>query len=136
MRIRRGRRARVPVLTVGLLLAGCAMGTAVTWPADFPLHALDQQFNLHWRFTPGDDRARAEGLVERRHVEIADVWLQLVGVDGAGHIVSVGGPVHVHWAGGWDALPFAIALTPRGGEARFEVRVASFAYREGAVIRD
>jgi hypothetical protein len=97
-----------------------------------PLHALDQQFNLHWRLHPGAEVARADGLVERRHPEISDVWLELVGLDAMGRPVSFGGAVHIHWASPWDTQTFATSLQPKGGEARFEVRVRSFAYQEGA----
>ena len=40
--------------------------------------------------------------------------------------------VHIHWAFPWDAQTFATSLKPKGDEARFEARVRSFAYQEGA----
>ena len=53
-------------------------------------------------------------------------------LDAAGHIVSFSGLSHVRWASPWDAEPFTLELRPRGEEERFEVRVKSFLYQEGA----
>ena len=58
--------------------------------------------------------------------------LQLIGLDGAARIVSVSQPVRVSWSGSWDTEPFAVALTPTGAEQRYEVRVLSVQYRDGA----
>ena len=120
------------VLLVGVALTGCAGTGPAPEPAEFPLHAVDQQFDLHWRLIQGADLTGAAGRVVRRHADISDVWLQLVGLDAAGRIVSFSGAVHVRWASPWAGEAFTITLRPRGGEQRFEVRVKSFAYEEGA----
>ena len=121
----------VALLSLGLL-AGCAVSAPVARPADFPFHAVEPQFDIHWRLSPGPDVARAEGVVERRSRHIASVWLQLVGLDATGHIMSFTTPIWVAWGSWSDSESFAIALRPRGGEERFAVRVYAFEHEEGA----
>ncbi len=74
--------------------------------------------------------ARADGLVERRQHHIRSAWLQLVGLDATGRIVSFTTPTWVLWRSESDLESFTIKLRPRGGEERFEVRLYSFEYPE------
>ena len=130
--IESGRGRPTIALVVAFALAACAGGAPAPTPAEFPLHATEQQFYLSWGLALSGDRAVATGVVARRNGEISDAWLQLVGLDAAGHIVSFSGLSHVRWASPWDAEPFTLELRPRGEEQRFEVRVKSFLYQEGA----
>jgi len=130
--IESGRGRRTIALAVTFALAACARGAPAPTLAEFPLHATDQQFDLSWRLALSEDRAVATGVVARRNGEVSDAWLQLVGLDAAGHIVSFNSLSHVRWASPWDVEPFTLELRPRGGEQRFEVRVKAFLYQEGA----
>ncbi len=112
-----------------ILLAGCAT-TPRAQPSDYPEHAVDQQFDLAWRITREGDRVRADGLAERRVRETVEAYLQLIGRDAAGQIVSFSTPVLTRWRGGADAEPFWLELRSRGGETRFEVRVQDWGYHE------
>src|SRR2546425_10765666 len=100
--IESGRGRRTIALVVAFALAACARGVPAPTPAQFPLHATDQQFDLAWRLVPGGDRTAATGVVARRSGEVSDAWLQLVGLDAAGDIVSFSTPSHVPWASTWD----------------------------------
>jgi hypothetical protein len=127
-----GLRRAVSGLAVAILLAACAGSAPPPTAAELPLHLTDQQFDLAWRLTLEPTRTEATGLVGRRSREISDVWLQLVGLDAAETIVSFSTLAHIHWGSPWDMEPFTLVLRPRGGEQRFEVRVRSYSYQEGA----
>jgi hypothetical protein len=118
----------VALVMTGLLLASCAAGPAPT-PADFPLHTPAPPVEIHYRLTTGPDAVRADGLVERKK-HIGSAWLQLLGLDAAGTIVSFTTPTRVHWRSASDLESFAIQLRPRGREERYEVRLYSFEYPE------
>jgi hypothetical protein len=115
----------------GVLLASCArINTPAPAPADFPIHRSAPPVELHYRLATGPDGVQAAGLAERRNPLIGSAWLQLVGVDAAGAIVSFTTPMRVRWRSLWDFEPFVIRLRPRGGEERYEVRLYSFEYPE------
>ncbi len=114
-----------------LVLVGCAISADVVQPSAFPFHADDAPFQLHWRLTQDPHLTRADGLIERRTSDVMDAWVQLIGLDETGRIVSFGTPVLVRWGSGWNGETFTVALLPRGGEARFSVRVQNFDYLEG-----
>jgi len=98
------------------------------YPAAYPLPSVAPQIVLHWRLTVDSNRVQADGLIERqRETQIREAWLQLVGIDATGRTVSFTAPVHFLWRSG-TLEPFAIALTPRGGEQRYEVQVYSFEF--------
>ena len=101
----------------------------VPTPADFPLHTSAPPVEIHYRLTTGPDAVRADGLVERKN-HIGSAWLQLLGLDAAGTIVSFTTPTRVHWRSASDLESFAIRLRPRGREERYEVRLYSFEYPE------
>jgi hypothetical protein len=98
-------------------------------PADFPFHVAAPPVDIHWRLSLEGDVARADGLIERRHPYVASAWLQLLGLDASGRIVSFTSPTWVRWSG-WDSESFTIRLRPRGREQRFEVRLYSLEYVE------
>ena len=125
---RHGCGGLVALVMTGLLLASCAAGPAST-PADFPLHTPAPPVEIHYRITTGPDAVRADGLVERKS-HIGSAWLQLLGLDAAGTIVSFTTPTRVHWRSASDLESFAIRLRPRGREERYEVRLYSFEYPE------
>jgi hypothetical protein len=127
-----GSVQRGVVALAALALVGCAGTMLVPAPADFPLHATIQQFDLSWRLTHGPEVTQATGVVARRNENISDVWLQLVGLDAGAHVVSFSAMTWVRWASPWDAESFTLTLRPAGTEERFEVRVKSFSYQEGA----
>jgi hypothetical protein len=112
------------------LLAGCATRIAAARPGDFPLHTPALPVEFHWRLSVDPNAVRADGLVERRNHLIAGAWLQLLGVDGTGRIVSFTTPTWVRWKSESDVESFTIPLRPRGGEQRFEMRLHSFEYPE------
>ena len=114
-----------------LFVAGCAATSPAARLADLPFQATDERFDIGGRLAQDGGLARADGLVARRNGDIVGVWLQLLGLDPTGRIVSFSGPVQVYWGSGWDTERFTIALRPRGGEERFVVRVQSFDYGEG-----
>jgi hypothetical protein len=128
---RLGRLAATAILLASLAAPGCASAPAAL-PAAFPFHADEQQFSLHWRLRPEADQTRAEGLVARHHPDISDAWLQLVGLDATGRIVSFSTAVHVRWTSSWDTESFVATLKPTGAESRFAVQVRAFSYEEGA----
>lgn len=120
------------VATPLILLAGCAMSAPMPRPADFPFHAAAPPVDIHWRLSLEGDVAQADGLVERRQPYVASAWLQLLGLDPSGRIVSFTSPTWVRWSG-WVSRPlepFTIRLRLRGREQRFEVRLYSFEYVE------
>ena len=115
-----------------LVLGGCAGATPTPQPTDYPLHESWPQLDIHWRLATEVGTTRAAGLVVRRIGPIREARLQLIGLDGTARIVSFSQPALVSWRGAWDAEPFAVALTPTGTEQRYEVRVLSVQYRDGA----
>jgi hypothetical protein len=130
----RGIRSRCvgrgALVILGFLLASCAASGPAPTPADFPIHNSAPPVEIHYRLTTGPDAVRADGLVERKNDLIGSAWLQLVGLDAAGTIVSFTTPIRVHWRSPWDLESFAIRLHPRGQEERYEVRLYSFEYPE------
>ena len=124
-------RGGLPALLVTTgLLAGCAASVAAERPADFPLHTEASPVAFHWRLSEAPNAVRADGLVERRNHYIAGAWLQLLGLDATGRIVSFTTPTRVRWTSESDVESFTIPLRPRGGEQRFEMRLYSFEYPE------
>ena len=115
-----------------LVLGGCAGAAPTPQPTDYPLHESWPQLDIHWRLATEVGTTRAAGLVVRRIGPIREARLQLIGLDGTARIVSFSQPALVSWRGAWDAEPFAVALTPTGTEQRYEVRVLSVQYRDGA----
>ncbi len=100
-------------------------------PVDFPLHATDDRFfDLHWRLERRDDAVEAVGLVEATRVDgIAEVILELRGLDGAGRVISRGlGRTYGGRLPRWGTRAFAVTLRPAGHEDRFELRVWSYAW--------
>jgi hypothetical protein len=128
--IRSHRGGRGALLVHGLLLASCAASGPTPAPADFPLHNPTPPVEIHYRLTTGPDAVRAEGLVERKNHLVGSAWLQVVGRDAAGTIVSFTTPTRVHWRSASDLESFAIRLRPRGPAERYEVRLYSFEYPE------
>ena len=128
--ITRGFRHRCGgLVALGLLLASCAAKGTVPMPADFPSHTSAPPVEIHFRLTTRSDAVRADGLVERKS-HIGSAWLQLLGLDATGTIVSFTTPTRVHWRSASDLESFAIQLRPRGREERYEVRLYSFEYPE------
>ena len=121
---------RGALFILGLLLASCAASGPAPTPADFPLHTAAPPVEIHYRLTTGPDAVRADGLVERKNHLIGSAWLQLVGLEASGAIVSFTTPTRIHWRSPWDLESFAIRLRPRGQEERYEVRLYSFEYPE------
>jgi hypothetical protein len=110
------------------LLGGCAGSTPMLSPAEYPFHAEAPQVEIHWQLTVEPSRVQADGVIERqRETQIREAWLQLLG-DGAGRIVSFTAAIRVPWRLPGTLVPFTIALIPRGGEQRYEVRVYSIEY--------
>ncbi len=125
------KRAGVLVLALFPALLGCASPVQLVRPSDFPFDATsDRFFDLHWRLDRSDGAIRAVGLVEAARVDgIADVILELRGLDSAGHMVSRGlGGTYGGRLLRWEARPFRIDLRPTGQEARFELTVWSFSW--------
>jgi hypothetical protein len=121
----------LPTLLVATaLLAGCAASVAAARSADFPLHSAAPPVDFHWRLSTAPNAVQADGLVERRNHLIASAWLQLLGLDAAGRIVSFTTPTRVRWNSESDVESFTSPLRPRGGEQRFEMRLYSFEYPE------
>ena len=120
----------VVLLILALLLAGCSALAPVPKPADFPFHEAAAPFDIYWRLSPDPSVARADGLIERRQHHIGSAWVQLIGLDASGSIVSFTAPGRVRWRSDSDSEFFTITLRPRGGEQRFEVRLYSFEYQE------
>jgi hypothetical protein len=114
-----------------VVLGGCAAPGPTPRPGDYPVHVSSPPLNLHFRLTVEPGAARVAGLVERQTDRGAVATVQLIGVDGGGRIVSFSQPLAVRWSGPWDTVSFAMALTPKGGEQRYDVRVQSFQYRLG-----
>jgi len=126
------------------LLDGCAASAPTLSPADYPFHSVAlppaeypaayplpsvaPQIELHWRLTVDSNRVQADGLIERQQEShIKEVWLQLLGIDETGRTVSFTPPIRFAWRSFSGALEsFTIALKPRGGEQRYEVRLHSF----------
>jgi hypothetical protein len=118
------------LLVATVVVAGCATSGAAWRPADFPLHSEAPPVAFHWRLTEDPTAVRADGLVERRNHLIGGAWLQLLGLDAAGRVVSFTTPTRVRWTSEADLESFTIPLRRRGGEQRFEMRLYSFEYPE------
>lgn len=123
----RGRAAALLVL--GLLAASCAFAPGPR-PGDFALHTLTPPVEFHWQLSLDPRLVVATGLVERRQHLLGSAWVQLLGFDVTGAIVSFTAPVRVHWRSASDLESFSIPLRPRGTEQRFDVRLHSFEYPE------
>ncbi len=125
------KRAGVLALALFPALMGCGSPLRLVRPSDFPFHATrDRFFDLHWRLDRSDGAIRAVGLVEAARVDgIAEVILELRGLDSAGHTVSRGlGRAYGGRLLRWEARPFAVSLRPTGRETRFELTVWSFSW--------
>ena len=127
-RVRGGGTAAL--LALSLALAGCAGTTPGPRPDDFPLHTSSPPVEIHWQVGLDPRLVRADGLVERRQHLLGSAWIQLLGFDVTGAIVSFTAPIRVRWASNSDLERFSIQLRPRGTEQRFDMRVYSFEYPE------
>ena len=121
--------ARLPLLILFVLLAGCGGFRPLDRPQDFPLHATDHPFfDLHWRLDRGERVVSAVGLVEAtRQGGFSVVYLELRGLDKGGRVLSRG--LGRTWSGRlyrWETLPFSVRLRPTGQEDRFELSVWSY----------
>lgn len=122
-------------LLLPALVAGCAPTGKLVGPGDFSLHLTDHSFvDVHWRLEREPKVVYAVGLVEAtRQGGIAEVTLELKGLDRDGHVVSralghtFGRPLMR-----WDTLPFTVRLRPTGREDRFELRVWGYTWDTGA----
>jgi hypothetical protein len=123
-------RGLAALLATTALLAGCAASVAAARSVDFPLHSEAPPVDFYWRLSVTPTAVQADGLVERRNHLIAGAWLQLLGLDATGRILSFTTPTWVRWKSESDVESFTIPLRPRGGEQRFEVRLYSFEYPE------
>jgi hypothetical protein len=127
------------------LLHGCAVSAPPLNPAAYPFHSVAlppaeypstypvpsvaPQIELHWRLTVDSNRVRADGLIERQQEShIKEVWLQLLGIDATARIVSFTPPMWFAWRSPSALESFTIALKPRGGEQRYEVRLYMFEF--------
>lgn len=126
---------RLVSLVLPFLLVGCAGQTRFVQPPDFPLHATDHPFfDLHWRLERQEGAVLAVGLLEAARVSgIADVTLELQGLDKDGRVVSHG---RGHTYGGGPLFlgqtqPFYVRLRPTGQEVRFALKVWSFDWYTG-----
>jgi hypothetical protein len=128
-----------------LMLSGCAASVPTSSPAEYPFHAVllrpaeypsayplpseAPQLEIHWRLTVDSHRVQADGLIERqRETQIREVWLQLFGIDASGRTVSFTAPVRFLWRSPSEFESFTIALTPRGGEQRYELHLYHFEF--------
>ena len=116
MRGFRHRCGGLVALASRLLLASCAAKGPAPMPADFPSHTSAPPVEIHYRLTTGPDAVRADGLVERKK-HIGSAWLQLLGLDAAGTIVSFTTPTRVHWRSASDLESFAIGSGRAGGRS-------------------
>ena len=138
------RRGFVAVLLI-FLVDGCAVSAPMLNPAAYPFHSValptaeypsvyplpsvTPQIELHWQLIVDSNRVRADGLIERqRESQIQEVWLQLLGLDATGRTVSFTPPIRFAWRSPSALEPFTIALTPRGGEQRYEVQLYMFEF--------
>jgi len=128
-RWRRVRGRAAALLVSGLLAASCA-STPGPGPADFPLHTFVSPVEFHWQISLDPRLVVATGLVERRQHLLGSAWVQLLGFDVTGAVVSFTAPVRVRWRSNSDFEAFSIPLRPRGTEQRFDVRLYSFEYPE------
>lgn len=139
------RRASGVAALLLFLLDGCAASAPTLSPAEYSDHSVAlptaeypsaypspgvvPQIELHWRLIVDSNRVRAEGLIERqRESHIKDVWLQLVGIDATGRIVSFTPPTQFSWRSAAALESFTIALRPRGSEERYDVRLYMFEF--------
>lgn len=134
------RRMRPALWIVSFfLLVGCAGAAGHVRPADFPRHTTDHPFfDVHWRLDREDGAVQAVGLVEAARVDgVAQVTVELVGLDGSGKVVS---RRFGHTLGGhllqWQVRPFTARLRPTGPEARFVVRVWSFTWEGNRIAAE
>lgn len=127
------------------LLDGCAASAPTLSPAAYPFHSValppaeypsaypvpsvTPQIEIHWQLTEDSNRVLADGLIEReRESRITEVWLQLLGIDATGRTVSFTPPIRFAWRSPSALESFTIALKPRGGERRYEVRLYMFEF--------
>ncbi len=128
-----------------LLLDGCAASAPTPGPAAYPFHSVAlppaeypssypvpsvaPQIEIHWQLTGDSNRVQADGLIERQQESrIMEVWLQLLGIDATGQTVSFTPPIRFAWRSASALESFTIALKPRGGEQRYEVRLYMFEF--------
>ena len=99
------------------------------YPAAYPVPSVAPQIEIHWQLTEDSNRAQADGLIERQpDSQIKEVWLQLLGIDATGRTVSFTPPIRFAWRSASPLEWFTIALTPRGGEQRYEVQLYMFEF--------
>jgi hypothetical protein len=106
-------------------LAGCAGPPRIDVPAELPLQTNDQLFTIQWALQREASVARAVGRVKPSFATEATLTLALFGVDAGGRIASRD-TTYIQSRFDRQPIPFALELTPTGGEARFEVRVLDY----------
>jgi hypothetical protein len=119
------RRVLPAVALLLASLAGCAPGARIDLPPDLPLRTNDQFFAFQWALQREPTVVRAVGRVRPSFDTEARLTLGLFGVDADGRILSRG-TTYVRSDFAAEATPFAVELTPTGGEARFELRVLDY----------
>jgi hypothetical protein len=99
------------------------------YPAAYPVPSVAPQIELHWRLNVDSNRVQADGLIERQQESrITEVWLQLLGIDATSRTVSFTPPIRFAWGSPSALESFTLALKPRGGEQRYEVRLYMFEF--------
>jgi hypothetical protein len=123
-------RATLALVGLGLVLAGCAV-QPIARPSDFPFHADQPPFTLHWRVDQEPGRVTTAGVVEVAvGNRVMDLTVELQGLDQGGQVVSRGrGFTHARSFTGTDPWPFSASLRPTGQEARYTVVVAEVTWQ-------
>jgi hypothetical protein len=121
------------LILVGLivLLLGCTTSRPMPRAENFPLHATEPPFVLHWRLDQEAGRVTAVGLVSVGAPEHIDsVTVQVQGRDPGGRLVSRGwGTATPRSFTGVEPWPFQVWLRPTGREVHFTVAVTDIVWK-------
>jgi hypothetical protein len=124
-RSRRHALRLLPALVALGAIVGCATPARIEVPAELPLRTTDQFFDIRWALQREATVAQAVGRVKPTFDAEAQLTLAFFGVDAQGRILSRG-MTYLRSDFNRGAIPFAVALTPTGREARFELRVIDY----------
>ena len=116
------------LLALGMLtmLAGCAPGPMSMVPSDLPFTKNEDIFEIRWALQKEATVTRAVGLLNTSNATPLQVTVGLFGLDAQGSIVSRGTSWVRPNSFSSRSLPFSVALTPTGQEARYELRILDY----------
>ena len=125
------RRASLVLSSLIIVLLGCAAPRPLPSPSDFPLHAAEPPFGLHWRLDRDGSSVTAVGVIEVGAPDrIEAVTVELQGLDKDGRLLGRSrDTVLPRSFTGVEPWPFRTSLRATGREDRFAVTVVDVTWK-------